>query len=31
MSPKFGFRVAANWPEIGKKKMTSQFADMASS
>ena len=30
MRPESGFRVAANWPNIGQKTMTSQFADMTS-
>ena len=31
MRPESGFRMATNWPEIGKNTITSQFADMASS
>ena len=31
MNLESGFQVAANWPEIGKKTMASQFADMTSS
>ena len=28
MSPESGFRIAPNWPQIGKMTMASQFADM---
>ena len=31
MSPEFSFRIAPNWPQIGKMTMTSQFTDMTSS
>ena len=31
MRPESGFWMAANWPEIGKKTLTSQFADITSS
>ena len=31
MRPESGFRIASNWPEIGKMTMMSQFADMTSS
>ena len=31
MRPESGFRIAPNWPWIGKMTMTSQFADMTSS
>ena len=30
MRQESGFRMAANWPYIGKKTMTSQFANMTS-
>ena len=28
MCPESGFRIAPNWPKIGKMIMTSQFSDM---
>ena len=31
MRPESGFRIAPNWPEIGKMTMTSQFTDMTQS
>ena len=31
MCPESGFRIAPNWPEIGKMTMMSQFADMTPS
>ena len=31
MGPEFSFRIAPNWPKIGKMTMTSQFADITSS
>ena len=30
MRSESGFRIAPNWPKIGKMTMTSQFADMTS-
>ena len=30
MHPEYGFQIAANWPQILKKAVTSQFADVIS-
>ena len=31
MRPEYGFQMTANWPQISKKTMSSQFAKMMSS
>ena len=31
MRAEYGFRMAANWPKIGKKTMNSVFVDLTSS